>query len=180
MDFAPLDHPLDAKLPVNEALDAYLEENAFTREEYDKPKVTVNFWGMRFTVPNLPSRQMAVRFHDLHHIATGYGTDPVGEFEVSAWEVRRGIGVFGLYVRLIITSGWLFGLLLYPRRTVHAWRSAKRQPRLPRPSHELYAEFLTLDVASLRARYGIDAAGIAGPRGLHRDAPAQHLERVVK
>ena len=73
-----LDAPIPATVPVREALQAYLEENGFTTESYDEPKVTVTFWGMDFTVPNPPSRQLAVRFHDLHHIMTGYGTDPAG------------------------------------------------------------------------------------------------------
>lgn len=154
-----------------DALDAYLSENGFSREEYDKPRVTVNFWGMRFTVPNPPSRQLAVRFHDLHHVMTGYGTDPAGEFEISAWELRRGIGVFGTYVRLIITSGALSGFLLYPRRTTRAFRRAMKTPRLPIPSMSLYEELLSLSVGALRARYGLDAAGVAGARGLHADAP---------
>ena len=178
MEFAPLHRPFDANLSVEDALDAYLAENAFTKEEYDKTTVTVNFWGMRFTLPNPPSRQLAVRFHDLHHVITGYGTDPAGEFEISAWEMRRGVGVFGLYVRLIIASGWLSGLVLFPRRSWAAWRHGGSKPRLPPPSLELYQELLMLDVRSLRARYGVDEGGIAGARGLHQDAPKEHLARV--
>ena len=124
----PLDTPLPAELPVSEALEAYLSENAFTTEEYDASKVSVTFWGVRFTVPNPPSRQLAVRFHDLHHVMTGFGTDPAGEFEISAWEMRRGLGVFGLYVRLIILSGALSGFLLYPRRAGAAWKRAGTTP----------------------------------------------------
>ena len=167
-----LEHPYDATMSVPDALDAYLAENGFSREEYDKPKVTVNFWGMRFTVPNPPSRQLAVRFHDLHHVMTGYGTDPAGEFEISAWELRRGIGVFGGYVRLIITSGCISGLFVHPRRTIAAWRHASRTPRLPAPSMDLYDELLTLSVGDLRARYGVALAGVTGARALHADAPA--------
>ena len=161
-------------MPVPDALDAYLAENGFTRDEYDKDAASVNFWGLRFTLPNPPSRKLAVRFHDLHHVMTGYGTDPAGEFEISAWELRRGIGVFGTYVRLIITTGCISGLFTHPLRTISAWRHATRTPRLPAPSLELYAELLTLTVGELRGRYSIDLAGVTGARMLHADAPTPH------
>jgi len=167
----PLDAPLPAALPVRQALEAYLAENAFTTEEYDSKTVRLSFWGVRFTLPNPASRQLAVRFHDLHHVMTGYGTDPAGEFEVSAWEMRRGIGVFGNYVRLIIVSGTLSGFLLYPRRAWAAWQRARSTPRLPEPSLRLYDELLDLSVGSLRQRYGVPEAGIAGGRTLHDNAP---------
>jgi len=167
----PLDAPLPATLPVREALHAYLAENGFSTEEYDAKKVRLSFWGVRFTLPNPASRQLAVRFHDLHHVMTGYGTDPAGEFEISAWEMRRGIGVFGNYVRLIIVSGTLSGFLIYPRRAWAAWKRARSAPRLPEPSLLLYDELLGLSVGALRERYGVPEAGIAGGRTLHENAP---------
>ena len=69
------------------------------KHEYDASVVKVTFWSITFPLPNPPSRQIAVRLHDLHHVVTGYGTDPVGEAEISAWELRRGIGIFSLFVR---------------------------------------------------------------------------------
>lgn len=166
-----LDAPLPPNLPVREALQAYLDENGFTTLNYDEPKVTVTFWGVDLTLRNPPSRQLAVRFHDLHHVMTGYGTDPAGEFEISAWELRRGIGVFGLYVRLIIMSGVLTGLLFFPRRVWAAWLAGRAGPRLPRPSLALYESLLSLDVGTLRNRYGLPAVGIAKARALHERAP---------
>ena len=92
---------------VRDGLATYLFENGFDTRQYDDDFVTVNFWGIRFTLPNPPNRKLAIRYHDLHHVMTGYGTDPIGEAEISAWELRRGIGVFGWYVRSIILSGVL-------------------------------------------------------------------------
>ena len=70
--------PFPAALPVREALEAYLAENAFTTEEYDAETVRLSFWGVRFTLPNPASRQLAVRFHDLHHVMTGVRDRPGG------------------------------------------------------------------------------------------------------
>ncbi|MFZ9888760.1 MAG: hypothetical protein ACO3JL_14770 [Myxococcota bacterium] len=160
-------------MSVRSARDVYLAENGFSTAAYDEPTATVTFWGRDYTVPNPPSRQLAVRFHDLHHVMTGYGTDPAGEFEMSAWEVRRGMRVFGAYVQLIIGSGALFGLLVFPVRTLAAWRAAKSPMRLPAPSLSIYEELLALSLGELRARYGLPAEGIAGARALHERAPRQ-------
>jgi len=168
----PLDQNVPDEWPVRDGLTAYLEENGFDTSQYDDDQVTVNFWGIRFTIPNPPSRKMAIRYHDLHHLMTGFGTDPTGESEISAWELRAGIGVFGFYVRMIIMSGALIGLIHSPRRTWRAWKAAKSAHRLPVPTMAHYLELLDLTVGQLRSRYGIRPGGLEGVRALHRDAPA--------
>lgn len=80
-----LDTPVDAALTAHEGRDAYLAENGFSLAAYDDAWVQLSFFSLSITVPNPPSRRRAVRLHDLHHVATGYGTDLVGEAEVSAW-----------------------------------------------------------------------------------------------
>ena len=160
---------------MRSGLSAYLAENGFTTDEYDARTVSPTFWGVTFTLPNLASRQLAIRFHDLHHVMTGYGTDPAGEFEVSAWELRHGIGVFGVYVRLIITGGALGGFLVYPRRAWQAWKRAKDGPKFPKPTLALYETLLGLSVGELRVRYGVTPGGIAGSRSLHENAPGPVL-----
>ncbi len=171
METYSLDRPLPDDLSVQSALDAYLDENGFTTAEYDARTVTVTFWGATFTLPNLASRRLAIRFHDLHHVMTGYGTDPAGEFEVSAWELRHGIGVFGIYVRLIILGGALAGLLIYSRRTLAAWKTAGPGSTFSKPTPDLYKALLGLSVRELRKRFGVPHAGVAGRRTLHENAP---------
>ena len=175
MQLYSLDKPLPATLSVQEALDSYLGENGFTTEEYDLDVVRVTFWGMTFPLSNPPSRKLAVRFHDLHHIVTGYGTDPVGEGEISAWELRKGIQVFGLYVQLIIFTGTLLGLVHSPRRVWRAWKSSKSSVRLPKASLEYYKHLLTLNLGELRTLYGVSPEGVAGPRTLNENAPPRPI-----
>ena len=173
MQHYSLDHPLPSSLSVREALKAYLHENGFTTEEYDLDIVKVTFWGITFSVPNPPSRKLAVRFHDLHHIMTGYGTDPAGEGEISAWELRKGIRVFGFYVQCIIFLGTLLGLVHSPRKTWRAWSASKSSIPLPPVSLERYEYLLTLNLGELRALYGVSPEGIAGRRTLNENAPPQ-------
>ena len=138
MQLYSLDQPLPATLSVRQALEVYLTENGFTTKDYDLDVVKVTFWSFTFSLPNPPSRKLAIRFHDLHHLMTGYGTDPVGEGEISAWELRKGIRVFGIYVQMIIFMGTLLGLLHSPKRVWRAWNSSKSSVPLPMPSLEQF------------------------------------------
>jgi len=160
---------------VEEALAAYLAENGFSADEYDKPKVDVTFWWVTFPFPNPPSRQRAIRLHDLHHVVTGYGTDPAGEAEISAWELRRGVGIFSTFVKGIVVSGALFGLVHSPLRTVAAWKAgwSAEGVGLQPATMERYAELMQMKVGELRRVYGVDEQGIAGERALHYGAPSR-------
>lgn len=170
-----LSRPIPADWTVSKALDTYLAVNGFTRAEYDRPWVEVTFWSFTFPFPNPPSRRQAIRMHDLHHVVTGYGTSPTGEAEISAWELRRGVGVFSLFVQGIILGGVLLGLLHAPSRTLAAWR-AGRSPSgagLHPCDPELYASLLGRSVGELRALYDVPKAGITGARELHYAAPSR-------
>lgn len=172
-DVPDLSRPYPPEWPVRRALAAYLGENGFTTDEYDADRVHVTFWWLTFPFPNPPSRKIAIRLHDLHHVVTGYGTDPTGEAEISMWELRRGISMFSVFVQGIIWTGALFGLVHSPRRTVAAWRGAIRgqgaglQPACRRR----YEELMELTVGELRGVYGVDPQGVAGARALHGGAP---------
>ena len=170
-----LSRPYPADWSVRNARDAYLTENGFSSSEYDASVVKVTFWSITFPLPNPPSRQIAVRLHDLHHVVTGYGTDPVGEAEISAWELRRGIGIFSLFVRAIVVGGVLLGLVHSPRRTFQAWRAGYHPDRVPLQAATLenYERLLQLSVGELRELYGVPSSGITGARQLHYAAPSR-------
>ena len=170
-----LSQPYPAEWPVRKALQTYLDENGFSRKEYDETLIYVTFWSVTFPFPNPPSRHIAVRFHDLHHVVTGYGTDPTGEAEISAWELRRGIRVFGFFVQWIIIGGTFLGLLHSPRRTYAAWRAGHHPNRVPLQPATMdnYDRLLDLSVGELRQLYGVAPEGIAGARELHYAAPSR-------
>ena len=175
-----LEKPLPPETIVRDARDAYLAENGFNMEQYDANSVSVNFFGIRLYFPNPPSRKLAVRYHDLHHVMTGYGTDATGEAEVSVWELRRGIKIFGLYVRLIILVSLFQGLLHSPRVLFKAWKASKTGNPLPTPTISHYESLLPLTLGDLRLLYGLPAAGLTGARALHLDAPNRQSERKTK
>lgn len=152
------------------ARDAYLEENGFSTASYDERYTKATFFGLfDFSVPNTPFHREAIMRHDLHHVVTGYGTDQVGEGEISMWELRRGLRELDLYVGSIVLSGALFGCLLSPRRMWSAWRRAEGQGSL---FGARYDELLDEEVDVVRARLGVPEDGVCGgERRLHANAP---------
>jgi hypothetical protein len=169
---APRSEPLAPTLGVREGRDAYLAENGFTTESYTAPWTDASFFGVKFKVPNTPHHRWAIMLHDLHHVATGYGTDLAGEGEVAAWELRRGMRGLGLYVGTIVALGAFAGLVFEPRRTLRAWRRAAGKASLFQDGRA-YEELLALSVGELRHGLGVPAQGIAeGAQGLHRYAPS--------
>ncbi|HMI94684.1 MAG TPA: hypothetical protein VK509_25090 [Polyangiales bacterium] len=147
--------------------DAYLAENGFDVAGYDAAYGEYPLLGMRIPIPNSKARSRAIRFHDLHHVATGYGTDNVGEGEISAWELRRGLRPLGLYVGAIVLGGTLLGLLVAPRRTLRAYRASGSGTSLFHGEIP-YETLLTLSIAELRAALGVPDEGLASePRRVH-------------
>jgi len=153
-------------------LQAYLEENGFLKESYDAPRTPATFLKIKFSVPNPPKHRWAIMLHDLHHVATGFGTNHAGEGQLSAWECRRGLKNLGFYVGSIVVSGFLLGLLVSPIQTVRAWRSSKSGASLFHLSDFSYEELLEMEIQELRGLMGIHRDGLfQGTRGLHSGAP---------
>ncbi len=168
-----LSEPLHSNLTVSEGRDHYLDENGFTLAGYDEKWTQASFFGLNFSMPNTKHHRWAIMRHDLHHVATGYGTDLVGEAEISAWELRKGFRGMGLYVSAIIVTGALFGLVIAPRRTIAAFRASQSTPSLFQSSLS-YESLLAMNVGELRETLGISPKGTTEiPRKLHPNAPRQ-------
>lgn len=160
--------PTPASWTVKEGRDGYLDENQFTLEAYDAPSTEASVLGFAFSVPNTPRHRWGIMLHDLHHVATGYGTDVCGEAEVSAWELRRGLRNLGPYVGSLVLMGTLAGLLIAPRRTLRAFLASGSGRSSLFAEASSYDDLLVLRVGELRARLGIPEGGVATrPRGLH-------------
>lgn len=155
--------------PLRAARDLYLGENGFVLADYVADTVTIRAFGHDFTLPNRPNRKWAIPLHDLHHVATGYGTDLVGEAEIGAWELGAGCERPVVYALNIAAT--LIGIVLAPRRVLDAYRAGRAQRALYRTPHD-YGALLEGTVGDLRALLGIPARGVARlPRKLHEAAP---------
>ena len=169
-----LDRPYPSSWTVRRARDAYLEENGFTVASYAAKWTEATAFGIPIKVPNTPRHAWAIMLHDLHHVATGYGTDMRGEGEISVWEARRGLWPLGLYVAGIVVMGSLGGMLMAPRRALAAWRASASTPRslfAGDDTDAAYEALLALTVGELRAQLGVPDEGLVESRALHAQAP---------
>ena len=155
---------------VKRALHFYLSENGFDIEDYQKSWVWIDVWKLRIPFPNPPSRQRVIGLHDLHHVATGYGTDLPGEAEVSAWEARTGLSGVSPFIQFVVLNGFLSGFLHSPRRTLASFRNVPLADNLLKPNTS-YKDYLHLTVGELRAKLGLPEEGLAKERALHSGAP---------
>lgn len=105
---------------AGEALVAWRQAHGRPAEDEARARV---FWvalgPLKVPVPH-PGQ---LRWHDLHHVVLGYGTDAIGEMEISAFELRTGVKT--PMVLALCLAGIALGLVVAPQRTVRAWRSAR-------------------------------------------------------
>ena len=167
--------PLDARRSVKEGLGEYLAENGFDSAEYTAPTFRLKLFGRYFDAPNSPDRQWAIPLHDLHHVASGYGTDWVGEAEIGVWELRAGCKTPVVYYLNAMAA--LIGVVLAPRRMVATWHAARGARALYR-SGLSYEQALGMTIGELRAHLGVPEGGLGGERRLHADAEASRREQV--
>jgi hypothetical protein len=161
--------PLPGSVHAEEARDFYLRVNGFALEDYQSDWVRIKVGPLPAVYfPNTRVRKQIVPLHDLHHVATGYGTDIVGEAEVGAWELRAGCTTFIAY--LLNGMAAATGMLVSPRRVLRAFRGAAGHTTLYK-SGLSYAEVMKLEVGELRRLLGLPEEGVAEhPIRLNTDA----------
>lgn len=121
---------------------------------YDAKWVKLPVGPLTVGFPNVEARKRAVRFHDLHHVLTGYGTDWTGEAEISAWEVASGLGDH--YIGWVLDLGAMsLGLFIAPKKTFRAFVRGRH-------SRNLYGRkfddaLLSTNVDELRRELGLSA-----------------------
>jgi hypothetical protein len=81
-------------------------------------------FGIPITFPNFAARRRVLFRHDVHHLLTGYRTTWTGEAEIGAFELRTGCRDFGA-AWFFNSGGWLFGLVIAPRRLFAAFVQAR-------------------------------------------------------
>jgi ubiquinone biosynthesis protein Coq4 len=141
---------------VREARARYFAENGFGEGGYDDRFVVLRIAGLPLVVfPNTKQRVRSVRFHDVHHVLTGYATSWRGEGEIAAWELASGCRD---HWAAWVLNSWaaLIGLLIAPRAIARAFRRG-------RASRNLYDRdwddaLLERGVGELRRELGLDAA----------------------
>lgn len=130
----------------------FIASNFGEHGNYDEKWVHVDLGPIPIVFPNSDSRRYAARFHDLHHLLTGYPTTWRGEFEISGWEIGAGCGDAG-FAWFINLTGLVAGMLSMPRATMKAFFRGRHSRSLYRDDFDA---LLRATVGELRDRTGVD------------------------
>ena len=108
-------------MTMREARKVYFAANGFGETGgYDDAWVDFKLGPIPMPFPNTKARIEAVRYHDLHHLLTGYDTDIAGELEIAAWEIAAGCKGYGA-AWVLNLGGIAGGVLRAPRRVFAAF-----------------------------------------------------------
>lgn len=83
--------PFD-RMSIHQALALFYQQNGFAPIQIEQEPCTVKVYNgcLLVPLPNIKVRHKYLKYHDLHHILTGYSVGRIGEGEVSAWELGTG------------------------------------------------------------------------------------------
>jgi hypothetical protein len=147
------------ELGIADGLDRYFEAAGMGRG-YDERWVRLKLGPIPFVFPNSPARVRAARLHDLHHLATDYGTDLLGESEIGAWELASGCAHHWPAWTLNVAA-LVIGLFVAPRRVFAAFVRGRHTTNLYQLESEFHAGLLDGRVGALRERLGLTSAPVA-------------------
>lgn len=110
-------------MTLQDELAAFYARSGFGTVLGARPRTVKVYTGcMLVPLPNIETRRRYLKYHDLHHLVTGYSTGRIGEGEVSAWELGTG----SMFVSATLGAMNLFalstGLVLEPGRMWVAFR----------------------------------------------------------
>ena len=78
-------------MTLDDELAAFHRRSGFGASVSARPRTVPVYTGrMRVPLPNIETRRRFLKYHDLHHLLTGYSVGRIGEGEVSAWELGSG------------------------------------------------------------------------------------------
>jgi hypothetical protein len=144
----------DPQASLRAARRDYFERNGFGADGgYGARWVKVPLGPVTTAFPNTAARVRAVRYHDLHHVVTGYATDLVGEAEIAAWELASGCRGF-VAAWVLNLSALAIGLALAPKALLRAFVRGRRTRNLYGASVD--DALLDARVETVRARLGLD------------------------
>lgn len=103
----------DDGMTMGAARQRYFAANGFDGA-YSERWVKLKAGPIPIYFPNADGRRRAVKFHDLHHIATGYQTDWTGEAEIGGFEIGGGCGPF-VWAWILNLQALAIGLFMAPR-----------------------------------------------------------------
>ena len=131
-------------MTLHDELAAFYRRNGFGDVVGARPLTVPVYTGcMLVPLPNIETRRRFLKYHDLHHLITGYSVGRIGEGEVSAWELGTGSAFVSPTLGVMNLIALSTGLVLEPKRM---WRAFRRGCS----SRNLYPAAVRADVESGR------------------------------
>lgn len=150
------DYPGD--LSVREARSRYFAANDLGDGGYLDRWVKFKISVISIRLPNTKGRVAAVRFHDLHHLLTGYDTTWKGEAEIAAWEIASGCADH--YAAWFLNAAAMsIGLAIDFRLVAKAFCRGRHSGNLYR--QHFNEGWLDVTVDTLRRRLGLNLSDYA-------------------
>jgi hypothetical protein len=137
---------------LQDELAAFYKRSGFGQTIGRRPLTVAVYTGcMLVPLPNIETRRRFLKYHDLHHLITGYSVGRIGEGEVSAWELGTSSAFVSPVLGLMNLIALSTGLVLQPKRMWRAFQRGCRSRNLyPAAARANVDSGHWLDVASLR------------------------------
>jgi hypothetical protein len=127
---------------LQEELDAFYRRSGFGDVPGARTRTVRVYTGcLLVPMPNIEARRRFLKYHDLHHLVTGFSIGRIGEGEVSAWELGTGSAFVSPTLGVMNLIALSTGLVLNRKRM---WRAF----RLGCDSRNLYPATVRADVDS--------------------------------
>ncbi len=151
------DSPHDNSQRIKDALKVYFAKYHFKNGGYDEKYFRIKFGPLFIPFPNTSGRIAAVKFHDIHHVLTGYTALWKGETEIGAWELASGCGHFTI-AWLLNFGSFGVGLLLFPGPVFRAFMAGRKTTTNLYHNYRYTELLLDKTVDTLRKELGIGIA----------------------
>jgi len=160
-------------MTLNDELAAFYRRSGFGDVVGERPRTVQVYTGcLLVPMPNIETRRRYLKYHDLHHLVTGYSVGRIGEGEVSAWELGTGSFWVSPMLGLMNLIALSTGLVLQPRRMWKAFRRGRRSRNLYPAAIRAAVdaghwqtigalEYATVDVRMSRSPRAVDAVVFA-------------------
>jgi hypothetical protein len=141
--------PLDAELA------AFYRRAGFGEVVGARPCTVKVYTGcLLVPLPNIEARHTYLKYHDLHHLITGYSVGRIGEGEVSAWELGTGSMAVSPTLGTMNLIALSTGLVLQRKRMWRAYvRGCASRNLYPEATRARVDAGEWADVAALRASF---------------------------
>lgn len=125
-------------MSLDSDLETFYREHGFGDVLGARPKTVRVYTGcLLVPLPNIETRNRYLKYHDLHHLITGYSVGRIGEGQISAWELGTGSmresPTLGLMNLIALSTGWvldrkkMWAAFCRGRRSVNLYSAKRRE-----------------------------------------------------